>query len=286
MSTRPLGQHVQFVPPLGEALEQREVDHRHVQIGRDRCVDGGAAGQHPQHEAAGDGQDVDDDDVLEDERVGQLQAQIAQRRHHDPRAGPGDRGQPVELAAGQQECRRDAGQRQQRRHPHRRRARQLAAGQRTEPLLGVPAIALDVGEVVDEVDGARDGAERQERHEGAGELRAAAELPCQQQGGKHERVLGPLARPQAGHHRPPQRAAARLRRARRGSERHRAILGAAARRGQRTAAGATIRRHATPSVRRPHAARRARRRARSRRDPVARPGADPGRRRARGRRAA
>jgi N-methylhydantoinase B len=192
MLPRRVGQEGELVPALGEALEEREEDHREVEVRRDGAIDRHAPGQDPEHEAPGDRQDLDDHQVLERDRVGKLKREVRQ----DHRAFQ----RPDDHRAHQRARGKDDGD-----DPRERRA-DLPRGQWAEALRGMPPILFDVRQVVQEVDRARRGAERGERPEGGGDVRPEKGITRsrgEDERREHERVLRPLARSECDDDREP-----------------------------------------------------------------------------------
>ena len=180
---------------LGEAEEGGEHAGAEDQPLRGVGVDGAGAGRHPQDEEAGQGHHVDDHDLLEAEAVGHLGDPVA--GHHQPDL-------PVDGGEGKA----DRPGRQQRRDGDGGALRELARGQRPEPLLRVLAVELDVDQVVDEVAGAGDRAEGDEGQCRLQHRVRLVELAGEQQPGEDQDVLDPLVRP-PGLDRGPQRRAPR-----------------------------------------------------------------------------
>ena len=135
---------------LGEGQEEREQDRAHEQPVAEHHLDGQRARHRAQDEADRDREHVEDHDVLEAEGVGEVQGEVAERAEEEARAeGPGDARRPAarRMAAATRAARSGS----------------APLAMRPRALRGVEAVALHVHEVVDEVDGAGQGAEDERR---------------------------------------------------------------------------------------------------------------------------
>ena len=142
------------------------------------------AGQQAQHETGTDDEHVKDDDVLEPEGVGNVQAQI-DKKHPGGRSGE----RRSDDAARQQ-----AGDAQANGHRNRKRARR----QWPEFLFWVLAVLFTVGQIVEHIDGRGEQAEGDEGPDGLAQLALIHPGMAKQQAGEDEKVLHPLMRAQQG----------------------------------------------------------------------------------------
>ena len=134
--------------------------HEH-EPARHRHVDGNRAGRRPQHEAGGDGDEIDDGDVLPDRAVRQRHRQVEWRRRPPSASAPWRPPPPARRRSAA--CRRRA--------PCGRRP--APDGDRAEALGRMLAVGLDVERVVPVVRAARRQAHRHERQTGQPELASA-----------------------------------------------------------------------------------------------------------------
>ena len=137
MAGRAVGEQHELVAAFRQRDEQRQQDRADEQPVADLHVDRDGAGHRAQHEPDGDRQHVDDDDVLERAGVEREQRQI--RRGDDEEAG----------AERERACQRHHAQHDRGRQ--RRRHRQRARRNRTPRLVRMLAIAVAIGDVVDQV---------------------------------------------------------------------------------------------------------------------------------------
>ena len=136
----------------------------------------------PDHEEPTDRRHVEQDDVLQPERVRGLQGEEAEQQHERPDAE--DRGE------------RDRHCDEDERRPHGGPLRQLAARDRPQPLHRMPPVEIGVAQVVQQVRGARGGAVGDEGDERLHPLLPHADLRCEDDACENERVLRPLPRTQ------------------------------------------------------------------------------------------
>ncbi|HLX07541.1 MAG TPA: hypothetical protein VKY89_06725 [Thermoanaerobaculia bacterium] len=177
-----LRQQRDLVAALGESQEEREEGGAQEQPARDLDAGGRGAAQHPQHEEERDAHDVEDDHVLEPERVEQVQEEIS--CEHSREAGPEPDGQ----------TRGGGGQHQ--RGGHRRRHREGAGGQGTQALERMVPVLLAIAQVVDQIDGGGRAAEGQQGEQRPGDRGGVAEPAAEDEGRQHEEVLRPLGGPE------------------------------------------------------------------------------------------
>ena len=123
---RRVGQQRQLVPPLAQGDEQREQRRAHQQPMADGHGDRRRAGRRPQREARGDRQHVENDDVLQERRVGDQQHEIRRGRLKErPAQSPTPRSSPprrrsraaASASVGLERARRDRPMRFQRMAP-------------------------------------------------------------------------------------------------------------------------------------------------------------------------
>jgi hypothetical protein len=152
------------------------------QPARDLDLDRRRAAEHADHEAGRDRHAVEDDDMFERKGVSEIQHDVARQRHGEP----GPEGERAGHGAGGERRRGGRGDAR----------RQLASGDRALRLERVAAVGLAVAEVVDEVDGARRGAEEGEGGERAAEQRRVVGAMREDERRQHEEVLDPLGGPQ------------------------------------------------------------------------------------------
>ena len=176
-----LQQH-QFLAAFGEAQEQRQQRHAHVQPRREaHDIDQRHARGHAQHEARRHDEHIDDDDVLEFERVGQIEHRV---EDDDDAEG------------GIQRERRDEREQPERdRRDNRNRDGQLAGRNGPILLLGMLAIGLHIGNVVDDVNRAGNEAQQHKADDGLAQRRLEEragheEFGVEDDGGKDEDVFG------------------------------------------------------------------------------------------------
>ena len=143
-------------------------------------MDGRRARGGAQDEQRRDHSDVQNDDLLEGERVGDLQ-------EHERQPG---RGRTETEAPARARARRRAASAEA---ASALRAEQGAARDRTEPLHGMQPVAVGVADVVDQVGGARGEAEGGERGSRLQPAAPVAEPDREQQPGEEQQVLQPLA---------------------------------------------------------------------------------------------
>src|SRR3954451_14519770 len=157
-----------------------------------------AAGDGPDDEERGDRRDVEDRQALEVDRVREGQRGVAgyggEQRQGDERADGQAGGEQPEAA-------HEGGP-----------APDLARGDRPVPLGGMPAVALGVAQVVEEVAAARGEAEGDEGQRHRPERVGVGEDTGRRRRGQHQQVLEPLARTGCGDERPCARAARARRR--------------------------------------------------------------------------
>jgi hypothetical protein len=192
-------QRDQLVTSLGQREEEREQNRAHQEPAAELHVDREGPGHRPENEAEGDGEHVEDDDVLEAERVGEVQDDVGRSRGSES----GTEGQRGAQTGHEKQGRGEPG----------RPYRQGAAGQRAKSLPGMEAVTLEVREVVDEVHGPGECTEHQERQAGAQDGIRLEQVLGERQRGQNHQVLGPLVGPERDEeraglvHRPPFRAA-------------------------------------------------------------------------------
>jgi hypothetical protein len=155
-----------------------EQERDHQQVGGGRHLRRERAGDDAQLEAAGDAEHVQVGHALELERVGDVQDQVAQQRGRERQADQ----HRAQQAQHQQAHPRDA--RGVRGH--------AAAGERALALHRVRAVGLEVGQVVEHVDAARDHAEQRERGDRQLHARGVEDLTGEEERRHHEEVLDPL----------------------------------------------------------------------------------------------
>ena len=172
----------EFVTALGEAQKQRQEDRAEQQPGGHRDPDRGRSDHHPDDVTAREHHHVDDHDLLQPEAVEQVRQQVEADQQ---------RGLPVERPGRDQ---RGGGKRRARRCGRRRA--QSAGRHRPQPLPGMAAVLLAVAQVVEQVDGAGRGAERDEGDRGSLHRAAIQEAAGERRRRKNEHVLAPLRRPQ------------------------------------------------------------------------------------------
>ncbi len=119
--------------------------------------------------------------MLEPDRVGGQQHDVGDGGQRERPREPVGRGQP--------------GHDQRHRRRHGAAHRQPAGGDRAGALVGVQAVLVAVGDVVQQVDRARQGAEDDERGQGRPQGRGE-ELLAEDEPAEDEQVLDPLPRPQ------------------------------------------------------------------------------------------
>ena len=133
----------ELVPPLGQGQEEREQQRAHEQPVADLDGDGHAPRHRAQDEAEADGEHVQDHDLLQPERIEDVEERgtsAAQARKRSPRSrgrGRGTRGRGPRASS------------------TRRPRRERAAGDRPQALARMKAVALQVGDVVEQVDRSR-----------------------------------------------------------------------------------------------------------------------------------
>ncbi len=177
---------------LGESLEERqaeEQEHRErEQPGRESNLRGGDAREHAQGVEPGEQEDVDHGDLLEIQGV---------RRRQDDVDG-----QQLDEAGRQRvQADREGDAEQDRDEGHAEGGAQRSGGKRAMALGRMPAVRLEIEEVVEDV-GARRGAA--ERREGGGRLRhglGGEQLVVEHHRHEHEQVLDPLVYPERPHER-------------------------------------------------------------------------------------
>ncbi len=169
-------------PQLGAALaerdEQREQERAEKQPVRDPDVDGDRAGCRPQHEEPCDGQDVDELDGLQSERVRGLET--------------GERNEAEKRERPQGGCERERQKDERSGERERRAPRELSAGDGAVSLDGMLPIGCDVAHVVDEVRSARGRAVGDERGHGGGPPTGVAELRREDDSREQQEILRPL----------------------------------------------------------------------------------------------
>ena len=176
-------QREHLVPALAEGQEQRQQDGADQKPPGDRHVDDQRAGHRAQHEAAGHHQDVHDDHVLEPRRVRHQQHHVGDRGGREARREP--------------HAERELHHDQHGGHGHRHARGEAAGGDGAVALLGMQAILVAVGHVVEQVDGAGEPAEDREGAE-RGPHRRREQALREDQTAEDEQVLDPLLRPQRG----------------------------------------------------------------------------------------
>ena len=144
-SDAPLPAALSSLYPLPQGYEEGAQPYGGIQPGRYANVDDQRARHHPQQVAGTHDHHVQDDDVLQVRRVGQVHRDVSQA--HYTEAGP------------QQERAGQGQGHQQHRSGPGRRERQLPGGDGPHALAGMGPVPLFVEYVVDDVDGPRQGAE-------------------------------------------------------------------------------------------------------------------------------
>ena len=152
MASRRLAEAHVLVTALADGQEEGDLQGTDDEPTGDGHPDGQRARHRAEHEAEGDGEDVGDDDVLEPRGVGSEEDHVGQRGERE-----GGRDQPRRA-----EPHRDKGHGD----GHGEPGRKGAGGNGPRPLQGVEAVALAVGHVVEQVDGAGQSAEHGEGGEG------------------------------------------------------------------------------------------------------------------------
>lgn len=135
---------------------------------------------HAQDESGGNDENIENGEMFEPFGIGQLNDQISQQ--------DGGEGRVEQVAKRQDDdYQADGG------YPGDVQG-QFARGQRALALFGVFAVAFDVGDVVDDIDGARNQAEQGEAFEGAQEGLEDKELFVEDKREEDEAIFRPLAR--------------------------------------------------------------------------------------------
>jgi len=169
------------MPALGHRQEQREQGDGHEEPQGHVNLDGDGPAGGAQHKAGCDGQDVQEDGMLQPERVEQADTQV----HQDNEAQPGTHSEPQENGPAGQEYRQgfgEGGTDQARRHG-------------AQALLRMDAILPGVERVVQAIRRGRRQAETDKGEGREADGRRGAQFPRVEQGGKHEPVLHPLLGP-------------------------------------------------------------------------------------------
>ena len=170
------------MPALRERDEERQQNRADEEPVADLDVDGDGTGHRAQHEADGDRQHVDDDDVLEPAGVRELEHEI-DRRDDRERTPDG-------------ESARQPRHRERRRRADRDRCGQRARRNRPPRLQRMPPIALAIRQVVHQINDAREDAEDGEGADCGDDRGAVEQTPAEEQPGKDHQVLAPLSRTQ------------------------------------------------------------------------------------------
>ena len=187
MRDRVVAQRDQLVASARQHQEQRQHERDEDQPRRYLDVDRDAAGECAQHETDRDRDNVDDHLVLGPQRIKELKRGV---QHGDSQE-----------RAAQYDAQHDRNRGQHQRGAGRRGNREIAARQRPVALFGIQPVGVAVGDVVENVAGARQCAERDERDDRQHDVVEDEQPLAEHQRRQHQRVLDPLMGPREAHHR-------------------------------------------------------------------------------------
>ena len=171
-----------LVPPLAQGDEQGEERRADEEPVGERDADDQPAGDDPKDEARRDEKDVEDDDVLELERVGRLEKGVSGRGEEERQAqeeGRGEAAQPEDRGRGQA-----------------RPSGQAARGDGAFRFLGMDAVLGVVAAIVQEIDRSREKTEDAEGRDRPQEQGDVEDFKGEDEGGEDKGVLRPLSRPE------------------------------------------------------------------------------------------
>ena len=172
-----------LVAAFAQCQVEREQEGDQEEPGRDGDLDGEGSGEHAQKKAGGDDAYVDEGDVLELGGVGQIDDEIAGGHQ----AKPGVEGDGHAQGHDQEAEAEPAGEL----HWNE------AAGDGAVLFDGVSAVGFDIGDIVEQVDRAREQRESQGGADGSADMAEAVEVQGEDHGRQDKGVLHPLVGPQA-----------------------------------------------------------------------------------------
>ncbi len=182
-----VAQHNQFVASARQHQEQRQHERDEDQPRRYLDVDCDAAGECAQHEANRNRDHVDDHLMLGPQRIPKLKRDVQQCDSHECRA-------QYDAQHGRNRCQRDG-----------RSAccanRDIAARQRAVAFFGIQPIRLAVGDVIENVTGARKCAERDDCDDRKHDIVKNEQTLAEYQRRQYQRVFDPLMGPRQADHR-------------------------------------------------------------------------------------
>ena len=83
---RRIVERMQLMPPFSESDQQRKQHRADQEPGRNRDVDGDGASDRAQNKPGGDGENVDDDDLLQPKVIGSHETGVCQKHQEEPPA--------------------------------------------------------------------------------------------------------------------------------------------------------------------------------------------------------
>ena len=187
MRDRVVAERDQLVAPARQHQEQRQHERDEDQPRRYLDIDRDAAGECAQHEADRNRDHVDDHLVLRPHRIEKLKRGVQQRDSHE--------------FAAEHDAQHDSDRGERERGPARGRNREIAARQRTVAFFGIQPIGVAVGDVIQNVAGARKRAERDERYRRQHHVVENKQPLAEYQRRQHQRVLDPLMGPREAKYR-------------------------------------------------------------------------------------